>query len=452
MIIGFVSQYFLAHYLTQGEFGELQLILSWITLLSFFSLNSFGTIVLKASAQGYPLFFRRASLICFLFALLGSLVLFVVGFYFESEKFQLFIIAAIFFPFYSGINLAQHYFTGKKEYKKYSYLVILTQILVTSLQVFALLFANSLKLVLLFTLLSTSIINLLITIYLVLNLQSEEKSQKQENELIEYGISLSFINIIPSIAGKIQFIILEAFTTPETLAIYAIAQLLPSRIKSLFRTLIIPFAVHLATKEKNESIDFARKAIILLLLYGLVSTILVSIFLPLFIQIIYGNKYDDSIFYSILLLVNLLFMPTNSIIGSVIIYQGYKKVYAKITTFKSVFSIILYIILIPFFEIYGIIFTVVLLSVFTFLLQIIWLYRLPRTESVKSVLFVNNNIELDEALKSLQISNKIKGTNIMKIIEADYLLKGEIYPVWVKIIAKLSFTPQLLFPKSELNN
>lgn len=443
MLIGIVSQYFLAHYLTKNDYGEFQLILSWITVLSFFSLNSFNTVVLKSSAQSYPVFFRKASLLCFLFSLIGSVILFIIGYFYESEKMQLFLIAAVFFPFYSGINLSQRYFTGKKKYKNYAFLTAGTQITVTALQVAALVLTSSLKTTLYLTLLSTSLINLIVTLYIAKKLKDEKKDLNKEKDLIKYGIYLNLINIIPTVAQKIQFIILNAFTTPAILAIYAAAQLFPSKIKSLFKSLIIPFLVYLAEKDKYKNIKIVKNAILILLLYGIISTIIILIFLPLLINVIFGNSYNESIPYSMLLLVELLFMPVNSTIGSIIIYQGYKKIYAKITTSRSVLIILLYLIFIPFWGIYGIIIPVILISFATFLMNLIWLYKLPKATMQKSLLILSNKKIIDENIEILRIPNKIEGKNIIKIIEADYFSRKEKYPIWVKIIGKLSFTKYL---------
>ncbi len=444
MLIGIVSQYFLAHYLTQGEYGEFQLIISWIAVLSFFSLNSFNTIVTKASAQNYSLFFRKASIIGFLFSITGSVLLFIVAIFFEVNKIELFIIAAIFFPFYTGINFAQNFYTGKKEYKKYSILVIGTQLLVSSSQIILLLISNSLKEVMFVSLLATSIVNLFITIFIIKKLKNEKKNKERELELTKYGIQLSLINIIPAIAGKIQFIILNAYTSPVILAIYAAAQIFPDKVKGLFKSLIVPFSVYLASKEKEKSLRIVKNSIPLLLIYGIISTIIIIIILPVLISIVYGDKYNASIYYALFLVVDLIFMPINGIISSVIIYHGYKKTYGIITIVKSALSIILYLILIPFYSIYGIVFTVIFLSLATFLLHLFWLYKTPLPIQKQSVLYIRKQ-EIREIhnLQVLKITTKFESINIIKIIEANYLLKDETYPIWVKLIAKLSFTKKM---------
>jgi len=48
-----------------------------------------------------------------------------------------------------------------------------------------------------------------------------------------------------------------------------------------------------------------------------------------------------------------------------------------------------------------------------------------------------------DSFQVVKITNRIESINIIKIIEANYLLKNETYPIWVKLVAKLSFTKKI---------
>jgi len=446
MLIGLMAQYFLSHYLSQNEYGEFQLILSWIVVVGFFSLNSFNSVVLKASTQKYSVFFRKASIICFLGSFLGSFTLIIIGLYFETEIKHIFLISAIFFPFYSGINLSQNYFTGNKEYKKFAFLNTITQVVVTASQIFILLYLPSTTNILITTLLITSLINISATIYIINKVKTEKIDANKEKELSKYGIYLTFISLIPSLAQRIQFIILNSYTTPAVLAIYAAAQLFPSKIIELLKSILIPFAVHIVSREKEYSIRITKKATLLLFLIGIISSVLCAILLPFLIKLIFGNQYNDSIFYSVILLSDVLFLPINSVISSVIVFQGFKKINTTITTIRSLISIVLYFILIPLFDIYGIIITVIFVSIVTLVTNTIWLFRLPSKKNVQLILCLKDSKLDDEKFKILKISNNIDGINIIKTIETDYLIKGEKYPWWVYPVAKLSFTKYIELP------
>lgn len=175
MLIGLITQHFLAKYLTINEYGTFALMLSWIGLVSVFSLNSFNTIVTKASAQNYPRFFKTANKICFLFSLIGSIVLIIIGSFFEVERLNLFILLAIFFPFYGGINLTESYFLGSSKFNKYSIYMIISQCIIAGLQIFSVVFFRGVFWLLFFTLLSTSMINLIMTLLIYKQIQQEKK-------------------------------------------------------------------------------------------------------------------------------------------------------------------------------------------------------------------------------------------------------------------------------------
>lgn len=99
MIIGFVSQFFLARYLSKDQYGEFQLMMSWVVLMSFFSLSGFSHATLKSTAKGYNFFFKSSSLKCFFSSLIGSLILLLIGFFLQPSRVNLFILLSIFFLF-----------------------------------------------------------------------------------------------------------------------------------------------------------------------------------------------------------------------------------------------------------------------------------------------------------------------------------------------------------------
>ena len=441
MIIGLVVQHILAKYLTLNEYGIYALMFSWIGLLSVFSLNSFNTIVTKASAQNYPRFFKTASKICFLFSLLGSIALLVIGFFFEVERLNLFILLAIFFPFYGGINFADSYLIGSSKFNKYSVYMITSQCIIAGLQIISVVFLQGVFWLLFFTLLGTSMINLVMTFFIYKNIK-QEKDDKKDKELTKYGIELTGIGIFSSIASRIQYIILAALAGTATLAIYAVSQIIPERIKGLIKGILSPFSIYLASNDKERSIKIVRKATFILLLFSLSIILLTAIILPVIIKIIFGLKYEESIIYSLILLLALVSIPLDIGPGSIMVYQGFKKFYAKITLLTNLIKIIGFIIFIPLFKIYGIIITIVLASLSTTIINLIWFYKLPKPQIKKSLLILDKKFESDK-YENIIIKPKINGQNIINIIESDYLSKAETYPLWIRIIAKLTFTKKV---------
>ncbi|MDD4354002.1 MAG: oligosaccharide flippase family protein [Candidatus Nanoarchaeia archaeon] len=436
MLIGLVVQHFLAKYLTLDEYGVYVLMFSWIGLLSVFSLNSFNTIVTKASAQNYPRFFKTASKVCFLFSLLSSIALLIIGFFFEPERLNLFIVLAIFFPFYGGINLADSYFIGASKFNKYSIYMITSQCIIAGLQILSVVFLHGIFWLLFFTLLGTSVINLVMTFFIYRGIK-QEKDYKKEQELTKYGIQLTGVGIFSSIASRIQYVLLASLAGTATLAIYAVAQLIPEKIKGLIKGVLNPPSMHLASQKKEESIYLMRKLILPLLLFGIGVGLLVSLFLPIIINLVFGQKYHEAIIYSLVLLVPVIFIPINAMFSSIIIYHDYKRFYTKITIITNILQIILFIVLIPLFQIWGVILAIVGLAVINTLLNLVWFYRLPIYPNKKTILTMRKGLKV-KGYETIYFDEKLNGENILKVIGADYLFCKEKYPIWTRIIGKLS--------------
>ncbi|MDP2947886.1 MAG: polysaccharide biosynthesis C-terminal domain-containing protein, partial [Nanoarchaeota archaeon] len=187
----------------------------------------------------------------------------------------------------------------------------------------------------------------------------------------------------------------------------------------------------------EKSLKIMRKIIPLLILIGLIGTFLIALILPIAINLVFGQKYQESVFYSLMLLISIVFIPLNGVFSSIIIYHGYKKFYLILTFFINIIQIILFLILIPIFRIWGIIFSIVSLSILTTLLNLIWFYRLPEKNYEKKVLSRDRKRKI-KGYGVMSFDGKFNGDNILKIFESDFFNRGEDYPYWSKIIGKLS--------------
>ncbi|MBS3172961.1 oligosaccharide flippase family protein [Candidatus Woesearchaeota archaeon] len=430
MLIGLVIQYFLAKYLSIDEYGMYILMFSWISVLSVFSLNSFNTTVIKASAQSYPRFFKTATKICFLFSLLGSIILLIVGFFFETQNMNLFILIAIFFPFYGGINLAESYLIGSSKFNKYSVYVIVSQIIVAVIQILSVVFLQGIFWLLFFTLLGTSIINIIMT-FSIYTIIRQRKNVRKEKKLVKYGIGLTWPSIFSSIASRIQYILLAALADTSILAIYAVAQLIPEKIKGLIKSSINPLSIYLASKTKKESIYLMQRLILPLLMLGVLGYLMILIILPIGIKLVFGQKYQEAIFYSLVLSLPVIVIPLDALFISIVIYHGYKEYYTKLTLLTNIIQIVLFIILIPYFKIWGVIFSIVGLVVIVTFVNLIWFYRLPKYNVEKTILTMQRDLNI-KGYKTLYFDGKFTGENILKVISADSI-NEEHHPYWVRI-------------------
>lgn len=162
---------------------------------------------------------------------------------------------------------------------------------------------------------------------------------------------------------------------------------------------------------------------------------MVIMILPPTIAILFGTAYSDSVLYSLLLSIPLLFVPLNFLIGKFIIYHSFKKIFAGTSIFKSIFRILLFIGLIPHFKIYGIICTIILNELILLIIFSYWLLKIP----ISANLYSEITFDQLKDVKIKKLSNKLNGFNIIHVINCDQII-GLSVPVWAKIIGRISFT------------
>lgn len=170
------------------------------------------------------------------------------------------------------------------------------------------------------------------------------------------------------------------------------------------------------------------------MIFGFVFFISTVLLLPTAIHLVFGEKYDESIQYALLLSIGLIFTPYNLILNKYVIYHGFKKFLLFINISVATFQIILYLILVPKYLIYGIITAILVCQFLSFVINLIWIFNLDLDvdESAKYT------FELDSSGRSSKIS-KINGEKIFGIISSDIVL-GDNIPLWAKLIGKLTFT------------
>lgn len=178
-----------------------------------------------------------------------------------------------------------------------------------------------------------------------------------------------------------------------------------------------------------------HKLILPLLILGILVYLIISLLLPTVINLIFGQKYQESIIYSMVLLIPIIFIPINAMFSSIVIYHGYKRFYTKLTLLTNIIQIILFIILIPLFKIWGVIISVIGIMIVTTLLNFIWFYHLPKRATKKTILTMQKGLKI-RGYKVIYFNGKLREKNILKVIQSESLNK-ENYPLWVKILAKL---------------
>lgn len=314
-VLGIVTTYFLIRAFTEEQFSEYTIILTYISLFTALSLPQLGNVVMQSTARKNTSFFRKARGTMLRGSIIAGVILLVIGIiHLFIEKYDNIlgyglIAAAILFPLYRGLTLWKNKKSGEKKFKELSILnntiQILTNIamliLITQVKV-----SDYIPLIIAYLLIPT-LFNVVLSITNADPKPEEEENDNKESdkELMDYGLKTSFYAILHTISQKLDHFILFYFLAPETLAFYAIANRIPEMLRQVTQTLCSVLAPRFAVREKytNE----VKKPI---RLYGIAfGAFIIAITFTIYPHImlwLFSEKYQDSIFYSQIIMMSLV--------------------------------------------------------------------------------------------------------------------------------------------------
>lgn len=298
MCLGFVTTYFLAHTLTQENFGEYHLILSVVGILSMFALRGLNNSIMQSTARGFKGTYRVAVPIAFLSSLIGAFILVLLSIYYMNQNPTLalgFLISGLFFPFMHGMIHWKGVETGKEKFKK---LVIFESIsafiMHAGIIITLMFFTDTFLLPLTILFLIPSLFNIALTFYKMREIPINEA---QESASIKYGIKSTMFESFNILAKHTDKILLFFWLSPTTLALFVAADRIAELVRNTTQDIAAVLAPRFAkNKEYTQTLDKALKLFSLLI--GIAIIIFAFTILPYLIEIIFGDKYIPSIPYS----------------------------------------------------------------------------------------------------------------------------------------------------------
>lgn len=171
---------------------------------------------------------------------------------------------------------------------------------------------------------------------------------------------------------KIDVLLIREIMNSNAVAIYSAGYSLYKLPIILTPVLLIPLFTDLSSKLKSSSlIDTAllKKAVVVLLIYAAACVIVLFFLSKIFITIIYGEKFIDSVNVTKLLAFALPGLFLNNLTGVALNSIGKEKYQFLSTSIGVVINIIANIFLITQIGIYGAVYSTILTETFVFLLQ-----------------------------------------------------------------------------------
>lgn len=276
------------------------------------------------------------------------------------------------------------YYVAKKKFKILSLSKILVGLAQLSLTILVLALLLQFHLILFTFVFSPIAVHILFYVYEnkkipklneLINLNNT-KSPNPIKESLNYGKYLTFFEAFQVVRNQLATILIGIFISYELLAFYAVALIIPGLFKqfiTLTTTLFFPGIAEFPDKEANRI--YRKRAPIAVLLYSGICGIIV-LFTPFAIKLLYPPIYEIAILFSIILMIShIAWLPANF---HYIYYTAQKRVHElKILTYFGVFiEILLLLILIPIFGIWGVLITRLTSRSFSSILSTILLIRI----------------------------------------------------------------------------
>ncbi len=284
-------------------YGTYKYLLSLAGLFAIFSLPGINTALARATAQGQEATIHATTRSRIIYASLGS-VCAVVGsaYYFFNGNMELSIallIIAATLPFFDTFTSYLFYFVGKRRFDLRTKYYALTQVLSTAVLIATLAFTDNLLILL--TAYFLPLIGIRTALYWhIARAIPQTAPKEQETEVKQYGMHLTAMQILSTIANEVDKILIWKFLGPVQVAIYTFALAIPEQIKGPLKgvgELAFPKFAEQTSEEirQNRPALFRKLALYALALLGV--SLLYALAAPYVFQFLFP-QYMESVVYS----------------------------------------------------------------------------------------------------------------------------------------------------------
>ena len=379
-IFGFLFSFLIlvafAHFATKEVYGAYQYILSTATILGIISLPGINLALTRAIAKGKEKTFFLCEKEKLKFGFLNfSAILAISLWYLLHRNFELgisFLIAAIFFPLISFFSLYPTFWQGRKKFDIQNIYFIINNFLGASILISFIYFEPTVINVILGYFLGFSFSNFL---FWFLTRKKIEKTTDEDRETISFGKHLTFINLPLIVSSQIDKVILWQSIGPVGVAVFSFAWRLVQRLQELIP--FSPLALPKMAERNLREVKIKRRVLdkfLKLFLLSVPLSLLYILFCPFFFKLFFPN-YTESVIYSQVLSLILILSPFSFLATSFIAEAKKKELY--ILNFGSeVLRVILFLILIPCFKIWGAVISILIAQTFQAILTFYFFKRL----------------------------------------------------------------------------
>ncbi|TAJ15982.1 hypothetical protein EPO56_00330 [Patescibacteria group bacterium] len=346
-----------ANLVSPETYGTYKYLLSLAGLMSLFSLPGINTALLRATAQGRGSTIHTLTRSRILYACLGSVVALIGSIYYFANvntllSIALLIIAAT-LPLFDTLTSYLFYFVGKRRFDLRTKYYALTQI-VSTLVLIATIFLTD-NLILILIAYFVPLICIRGALYWLVARTIPRTALKDEvAEVKQYGIHLTVMQILGTIANEVDKILIWKFLGPVQVAVYTLALAIPEQIRGPLKgigELAFPKFAEQTPEQIRRNLPalFRKLALYAFALFGI--SILYMLAAPYIFQLFFP-QYMESASYSQWFALSMV-AGVASIPITILAAQKKTSLQYAIYTIQPVITIGFLIILVPLYGIMG---------------------------------------------------------------------------------------------------
>lgn len=354
MLFSFAAAVAFANLLPKETYGTYKYILSVAALLAIPALTGMTTAIIQSVAKGeYGSYLPglRAKLT---WGTLGSMGSIAVGAYYAFmgnwELGSAFLLAAPFIPLAEGFTLWESVLAGKKLFKDGAIYSVLVQAGTTIAIVTTLLLTKNVVAIVAVYFLSYTIFRWLVH-RRMLDRFPELRTDSSSPSTLAFGKRLSAVGILSTLTGQLDSFLLWHFLGPTALATYAFALATTMPAKTFLKAVMYLAQPKFAEKDTATIKATANQKVWRSFLLFIPLTIVYIAILP-FLYDVFFPQYVDSVIYAQVLGLMFLFFPTKLQSIALVTREEKRPIYV-LATINPIIALVLVIIAVPLFGIWG---------------------------------------------------------------------------------------------------
>ncbi len=327
-----------AKFLPKEVYGQYQFLVSFGSAIGALTLTGMNVAVTQAVARGFDRVFLDSIRIQLRYNVLAFFLGFAIALYYFFQDDTIFGIAivliSILLPIGNTYNTWTAFLSGRKDFKKLSiYNLIILCVYYPIMFIVSYLAPHTLVLIVV-----SFIATIAANLFVFLKVKKMSVGRETEKEALDYGVKLSFSNILPIVALHIDNIAIFHFLGATPLAIYAFASNIPERFGSLCK----PIASVAFPKMANQDHDTLRKHLpgkIMYFLFFMIMVSLLYIFISYPIFKTFFPAYLNAVAYSRLYIIVIIFSTISSLSMNALFAIRSKHIYV-FNNIQAIFSIL----------------------------------------------------------------------------------------------------------------